>query len=186
MAPRPWLVHERHVAFDCPWYHVVRERVELGDGATVDYYTGAFPDVALVLALTAANQIVFVRQYKHGARQVLLELPGGALDVDEHPERGAARELREETGYSGDDFRALGTFYGNPTKERGNVLHVYRLIGATCRHEPVRDSSEEIEVCLVPIRIAYNTRFLQDIRVAGTRLALELARPDFQRRGLID
>lgn len=186
MAPRPWPIHERHVVLDSPWYRVVREVVELGDRTTVDYYTGAFPDVALVLALTAAHHIVFVRQYKHGAQQVLLELPGGALDVDEHPERGAARELREETGYTGADFTALGTFYGNPTKERGNLLHLYRLFDATRLHEPARDSTEEIEVCLVPVRMAYTARFLQDIRVVGTRLALELARPDFQRRGLLD
>lgn len=186
MAPKPWLVHERHVALESPWYRVIREVVELGDRATVDYYTGAFPDVALVLASTAAHDIVFVRQYKHGAREVLLELPGGALEADELPERGAARELREETGFAGAGLTALGSFYGNPTKERGNALHLYRLFDATRQHEPVRDSREEIEVCLVPIRTAYTARFLRDIHVAGTRLALELARPDFQRRGLLD
>lgn len=186
MAATPWLVRERHVAFDSPWYQVTCERVELRDGTTVDYYTGTFPDVALVLALTAARHVIFVRQYKHGAQRVLLELPGGALEVGEHPERGAARELREETGYTGASFTALGTFYGNPTKERGNVLHLYCLFDATRQHEPVRDTREEIEVCLVPIRTAYTASFLHDIRVAGTRLALELARPNFKRLGLLD
>lgn len=186
MAPGPWLVHERHVAFDSPWYRVIRERVELGDRATIDYYLGVFPDVALVLALTAAHEIVFVRQYKHGAQHVFLELPGGALEADELPERGAARELREETGFAGAGFTTLGAFYGNPTKERGGALHLYCLFDVARQHEPVRDSREEIEVCLVPMRSAYTASFLSDIRVAGTRLALELARPHFRRRGLLE
>ena len=56
-----------------------------------------------------------VRQYRHAAGRALLEIPAGTLDQPgEAIEDAAARELREETGYSAAHFALLVAFYTAP------------------------------------------------------------------------
>jgi 8-oxo-dGTP pyrophosphatase MutT (NUDIX family) len=183
---RPWIVLRQRWVFHDRWYRLLAETVVPGeDREPIEYYTGVFADVALVVALTTGGEILFARQYKHGAREILVELPGGYLDEGEEPLAAAQRELLEETGFAGQDWRPLGSYLGNPTKERGNRLHFYLVTGATRVAAPHRDSTEEIEVLAIPVREVYSERFLAELRVLGTRLALELARPALSELGLI-
>src|SRR5262245_10671524 len=67
-----------------------------------------------VVALTSAKQLVMVEQYRHGSETVELEIPGGVMDAGESPVESALRELREETGYTGENARVLGRITPNP------------------------------------------------------------------------
>ncbi len=52
-----------------------------------------------IIPLTPENEVVLVRQYRHGIRDLSLEIPGGLVEEQDTPEETARRELREETGY---------------------------------------------------------------------------------------
>ena len=74
-----------------------------------------FPDWVLTLALTSQQEVIMVRQYRHGTEQVCLELPGGLVDPDDaSPESSAQRELLEETGFSASNIRLIGECYPQP------------------------------------------------------------------------
>ena len=72
------------------------------------------PDWVNVIALTEQQEFVLVRQYRHGRDEVGLEIPGGIIDPGEDPATAAARELAEETGWTGDAPELLGVVDANP------------------------------------------------------------------------
>lgn len=107
-------------------------------------------DWALVIPVMPDGQVGLVRQYRHGVRQVVLEVPGGVLDEGETPETSAARELREETGFEAEKIEAVGKMMPNPAL---NNAHVHVLLAEGCRKvgEPQPDPFERIEVVLRPL-----------------------------------
>jgi ADP-ribose pyrophosphatase len=68
-----------------------------------------------VIALTPNRQMVLVEQYRQATDTVELEIPGGMIDpADNSPEAAGGRELREETGYVGEQPRVIGRVFPNP------------------------------------------------------------------------
>src|SRR5690349_8914182 len=71
------------------------------------------PDWVNILALTAEDELVLVRQFRAGVNALPLELAGGLVDAGETPAAAAERELHEETGYVPGRFLPLGAFHPN-------------------------------------------------------------------------
>jgi ADP-ribose pyrophosphatase len=109
---RSWKTLARRVVLSyLPWMEVAVEKVELPDGRVIDEFLSVRTrDFAMVVPFTADGRIVMERSYKHGVRRVALSLPAGYLETGEDPLVTAKRELLEETGYSADDWTALGSF----------------------------------------------------------------------------
>lgn len=66
-----------------------------------------------IVPLTEENEVVLVRQYRHPVKDELLEIPAGKLDLEEDPLECARRELKEETGATGELIK-LAEFYTTP------------------------------------------------------------------------
>src|SRR5665647_609987 len=81
---------------------------EMPDGKQVDFYIIDQGSASSILGLTSDNQVILVKQFRVGPKQVLDELPGGFVDPDEDHLQAARREFIEETGYDG-DFEFVGT-----------------------------------------------------------------------------
>src|SRR5215831_5352455 len=68
-----------------------------------------------VIAVTSEQKLVMIEQYRHGSGTVELEIPGGMMDAhDSSPAATGVRELREETGYEGENPRLIGEIFPNP------------------------------------------------------------------------
>lgn len=96
-----------------PIFQLVQDQVELPEGKgrarrDLIFHNGA----VCVLAVTATNKIVLVKQYRKAIEKVSYEIPAGKLEIGENtdPEAAALRELEEETAYSG-KLRLLYDFY---------------------------------------------------------------------------
>ncbi|MEL6180922.1 MAG: NUDIX hydrolase, partial [Myxococcota bacterium] len=72
------------------------------------------PDWINVIAITPEGALVFVEQFRHGTRETTLEIPGGMVDPGEDFATAGARELLEETGYTGDTPVLIGVVTPNP------------------------------------------------------------------------
>jgi 8-oxo-dGTP pyrophosphatase MutT (NUDIX family) len=104
-----------------------------------------------IIPITTANEVVLVRQFRHGLRDCTLEIPGGMVDQeDASPLVAARREMIEESGYDSDKVERLGTIHPNPAIQN-NCCHSFVAYDVERRYEPLFDSTEETEVVLVPL-----------------------------------
>lgn len=102
-----------------------------------------------VIAVTADEQLVLVRQFRFGIGAPTLELPGGMVDPGEDPAAAAARELEEETGYVAGRVVALGGVHPNPALQP-NRCHSYLALDCVKAHAGRQDDAEDITVELHP------------------------------------
>jgi ADP-ribose pyrophosphatase len=171
-----WQTLHSELVFDHRWYKVRRDRVALPNGVVIDdYFLSVRPDVALVFAITQNQEVVFVRQYRHGAGKVLLELPAGTFQPEQEEAVVAAqRELQEETGYRSDQLLLLGILYDNPVKET-NKIHLFLAQHVYQQSEQALDITEDIEVVLVPINKVMTLISRGEVCVSGSVAAVFLA-----------
>jgi 8-oxo-dGTP pyrophosphatase MutT (NUDIX family) len=120
-------------------------------GKTHDFFVAHLADGVQVIAVTAAQQVVLVRQFRAGTRRDSLETPGGLLEPGEDPCEAGARELLEETGYAGDPPERLGTLWPNPALLTMGITTIV-IRNARRVAEPRPDPSEELAVELVPVQ----------------------------------
>jgi len=180
---RPWRLLHSRLILDHRWCKVRQDTVQLPAGPILDdYFVNVRPDVALVLPVTAEREVVFVRQYRHGVGQILLELPAGTFDPAlEAPEAAAGRELEEETGYTAERLLKLATLYDNPVKDT-NQIHVFLADPAVDCGVGNPDPSEAIEVVLIPLTQVMQRIQQGELVVAGTVAALFLGLDHLRQR----
>jgi ADP-ribose diphosphatase len=105
MDSRRSRISNRSVVYSTPWFELIAKTV---DDAPEPYYCVGTADYVAVVATTAADEFVLVRQYRPALERETLELPSGHVDGAMTPEAAAMQELREETGFETADLCLLG------------------------------------------------------------------------------
>lgn len=140
-----WEILDSHREIvDPPWLTVRRDTIRRPNGAVHGYWIVEQLPWVQILAITPDEQVIFVRQYRHAAQMLSLELPGGYADRDE-PLEAAVRELREETGYGGGEWQPYLTLAPNPAL-MNNQLHVFLARGVKRVSEPDPDEGEDLAI----------------------------------------
>lgn len=146
MSKPDWRITASTYEIDSEFLRLRKDRIELADGTVIeDYYVRESRGFVIVFAVTPDDQVVLVRQYKHGIGQELLELPAGAIDPGEEPAACALRELAEETGYSGETVEHVRTFITEPTNSN-SIAHLFVVREARLTQEQDLDITETIDV----------------------------------------
>lgn len=158
-----------------PWFPLYVHQVKLPDGKVIDeYYVSKLGDVAMVVAITKKKEIVFVRQYKHGIGEIVLELPAGRIGK-RTPEKAAKEELREETGIVAEELVYLGGVVVAPSKD-STVTHGFLVKNAKATKKQRLDEHENIEIILIPLSQIETKIKNGEIKVADTIAILNLFR----------
>ena len=143
---KEWKVLESEYLVRRPWLTARRDRLELPDGRIIpEYYVLEYPDWVNVIAITKDGQFVMERQYRHAARKISLELPCGVMEEGETPLEAAQRELLEETGFGGGQWKKLMELSPNPSA-MSNTTHCFLTIGVEKIAEQHLDETEELSV----------------------------------------
>jgi ADP-ribose pyrophosphatase len=147
-----------------------RERVELPNGTLLELDIVRHPGAAAVVPFVSERDVLLIRQYRHAAGGMILEVPAGKLDAGEAPEACAARELAEEAGQRPGRLVRTGAIWTTPgfTDER---IHLFAAFDLT----PVPrnpDDDELIEVLRLPLAAALELVWSGELSDAKSALAL--------------
>lgn len=150
---KDWTVLKREPVENFSFFQIQTKQVRSPrTGETKAVQAIRFADWVLVVALTADEEVVMVRQYRHGIERVCLELPGGLVDPDDDsPALCARRELLEETGYRSAEIILLGECFPQPAI-LSNRCFFYLARDATCAQPQHLDSAEDIEILKIPLK----------------------------------
>lgn len=115
-----------------------------------DFYILESSDWVNVIPLTPRNEVVLIRQYRHGIRNNTLEIPGGILETGDSPVTAAQRELHEETGFQEAKMVLLGSVHSNPAF-LNNRCYSYVAQDVFPAGNQELDDKEDIEIVLKPL-----------------------------------
>lgn len=189
MLPKPWDIvsSERRDSLRIFGLRVDRA-VSPRTGAAHDFYVLESNSWVNVIPITPEREVVLIRQYRHGTREVTLEIPGGIVEPGDSPQEAARRELREETGYEAGEMVGLGFVHPNPAF-LDNRCYTFLAQDARRGGLQTQDDKEDIQVLLKPLaeipRLIREGGITHSLVVAAFyRLFMEHLPPDTLRRRL--
>ena len=146
---KKWTTLESRYIIQRPWLTARVDKVQLPDGRiNPEHYVLEYPEWVNIIAITRKGQFVMVRQYRHAMDIVLDELCAGVVEQGETPLQAAQRELQEETGYGGGQWREIMTVGQNPSI-CDNITHCFLAQGVERLADQTLEPTEDIEVILM-------------------------------------
>lgn len=156
-------------------FQLVKARFRLANGSEHAFDLIKHQGAVVLVPIDEQGNILFVRQFRIGAGQELLELPAGLLEHGEQAEESARREIQEETGMAPGKMVKLGEFFMVPGYST-EKMQVFLATGLYESRLPT-DADEYLELTPVPIRQAYQMARAGELADGKTLAALFLAMP---------
>lgn len=100
-----------------------------------------------VLPLTKDGKLILIKEYYYGIDDYLFVVPRGFVE-ERDIEQAAARELREETGYTAKKMRYVQRFLEYP-RIQNHTTHTFIAHDCELTHELKLDPGEEIKGAFV-------------------------------------
>ena len=148
---KKWITSGSKYIVNDRWLKLRADTCITPDGHTLDpFYVLEFPDWINCLVIDDAGDAIMIRQYRHGAKDYVLEVVGGSKDPqDITSEDAIRRELKEELGYVGGKVVQTGTCYANPANQT-NKIYSYLAFGGTTSQEQELEPGENIHIEKIP------------------------------------
>jgi len=163
---KKWEILESEYLIRRPWLTARRDHVRLPDGVeNKEYYVLEYPDWVNVIAITVDEKFVMERQYRHGLQWTGYEICAGVCESGENPLEAAKRELWEETGFGGGEWKLQMTISAN-TSTMTNLCHCFVATGVERISEQHLEATEDISVHLLTVDEVRNLLVGNEIRQA--------------------
>jgi 8-oxo-dGTP pyrophosphatase MutT (NUDIX family) len=152
------------------WFPVMQHTVELENGKRVDdYFTAPLGDSVVVLPFTTTGEIVLIRQYRHGIREIVTELPGGFKQKDKTLVESAIAELEEETGIrtTPEQLIPLGRKSNLPSKSN-HMTYGYIARDVVFNSSQNLEETESIEILTRPPKVVIEMVLNEEIWIGDS------------------
>jgi len=151
MNPKPWKIISSRPSRSFKIFSLRTDRaLSPKTGKEYDFFILESSDWVNVIPITPEKDVVLIKQYRHGVREVTLEIPGGMVEGKDDPEEAAKRELLEETGYVGREMIPLGWVHPNPAI-LNNRCYSFLAMNVYPAGEQDQDEKEDISLLIEPL-----------------------------------
>ncbi len=124
--------------------HILRVRkdtAKMPDGQIVEREVVEHPGGVAIALEDSDGKFFLVTQWRYAQEQVTLEFPAGKKEAGEEPLTTAMREIIEETGYEGTDWRYLGSMMPTPAYDT-EVIELYYAKAGTYHGQHLDDDED--------------------------------------------
>lgn len=105
---------KRDIVYNGKVFDVIVDYVEYPSGNGGIREVVHHPGGAVIVPLLEDGRVMLVKQLRYPFGKHILELPAGKLSPNEDPEKAAARELEEETGWMAGTLTRVTSIYTTP------------------------------------------------------------------------
>ena len=167
------IINSRKTVFHVGRFRLDTENVTLDNGVDTTLHVLRHPGAVAVVPFLDEATILMVQQYRHALGDYIWEIPAGTIDAGETAADCASRELLEETGFRGNEFKRIGEIFTAPgySDERIHLFMTGDLTPDVQKLEP----DEVLHVHRVAFSDALAMIDRGDIRDAKTIAGLLLA-----------
>lgn len=142
----------RRDIFEGHIFRVHVDQVSLPNGFTASREIVDHNGGVCVAAFNSAGEIAIVCQFRYAYGMNLYELPAGKLEKGEDPDDAIKRELAEEVGANGINWRSMGLFYPTPGYVN-EVIHLYTCDIVSMGQQSL-DEDEFLSADFIPLKKA--------------------------------
>ncbi len=139
-----YILQRSEIIFEGKVFRVRIDSVQAPTGHTMRVDLVEHGGAVALIPIDSDGKIVLVRQYRHPASEILLELPAGTLEHDEDPRTCAVRESREEIGMSPGKLTNLGGTYLAPGYSTEFIQY---FLAQDLTYDPLTPDSDE-DLCI--------------------------------------
>lgn len=129
--------------------------------------------VVVIIGITEDNKIILIKQYRKSIEDIVLELPGGKLELNENPKECAMRAFKQKTGYDAENFKLIYKFY--PTVGISNQMMFIYLAKKLKKCEDKKENYQ-IEVEEIDFDTVYKKVLNNEILDGKTSLGVLLCK----------
>lgn len=169
----PWKTVESRTVYSNPWMTVREDQVIRPDGKPGIYGVVQTRIATGVVALTPAQEVVLVGQYRYPTKMYSWEIIQGGTDPGEDPINACRRELQEEAGLVAKSWYALGgeVHLSNCISSEIGFIYLAEDLEKT---EASPDGTEVLALKTVPlhdaVQMAVNGEIVDAVSVIGLLL----------------
>lgn len=163
-------VKKSEKVYDGKILKVFRDEIMMPDGKTATREIIEKNNASAIVPVDDDGNLIFVRQYRHPAKDMVLEIPAGTFEAHEDPYDCALRELEEEIGYRAESLTYIDWTYCSVgvCTERIYLYIAEKLI----KGEQHLDPDEFIEIERYSLQEAVNMVFNGTIKDSKTVMGI--------------
>lgn len=153
LTENPWTTVSSKQVYDNPWIAVREDAVINPSGGDGIYGVVEFKNLAIaIVPVDEHGNTWLVGQYRYPLQRYSWEVPMGGQPVDEDPESGAKRELKEETGLTASKITEIMRV--DLSNCVSNEVGVGYLAEDLESGEPNFDDTEQLTIRKLPLKDA--------------------------------